>query len=171
MFNSRYLLSAEEGEFLSMISVENEGEDASEGTSYPTELPILAAKNIVLFPGIVLPITIGREKSIKAIKVAYEKDRLIGVLTQDDVKIEDPDFSQLHKIGTIAKVIKLLKMPDGTYTAVLQGRRRFHATNLIQEDPYLRAQIELMKYDDVKDELKFKALLSSIRDSAKEIIN
>ena len=171
MFNSRYLMNEEEGEFLSMISVENEGEDASEGTSYPTKLPVLAAKNIVLFPGIVLPITIGREKSIKAIKYAYENDRLIGVLTQDDMKIEDPDFSQLHKIGTIAKVIKLLKMPDGTYTAVLQGRRRFHATSLVQEKPYLSAQIELMKYDEVEDEMKFKALLSSIRDSAKEIIN
>lgn len=171
MFNPIYKLNGEEGEFLSMISVENEGEDSSDGQSYPSDLPILAAKNIVLFPGIVLPITIGREKSILAIKEAYKNDRLIGVLTQKDMQAEDPKFQELHLVGTVARVIKLLKMPDGSYTAVLQGRRRFSALSLIQEEPYARANIQLMAYDSVSDELKFKALLSSIRDSAREIID
>lgn len=168
--NLNYNLVEEEGEFLSMISIENEGEDESKGESYPLELPIIAAKNIVLFPGIVVPITIGREKSITAIKHAYEGDRLIGVLTQIDSNEEDPGFDGLKKIGTIAKVVKLLKMPDGSYTAILQGKRRFKATQLLQDDPFLKVQMELVFYQRMEEDIRYKAILSSIRERAKEII-
>lgn len=167
----RYKMSNEEGEFFSMISVDNEGEDASAGEEYPDVLPILAAKNIVLFPGIVLPITIGREKSITAIKSAYDTNRLIGVLTQKELKEENPVFEDLYHTGTIAKVVKLLKMPDGSYTAILQGRRRFDATALIHEEPFLQCSIQLVAYKTVSDQRQYTAILSSIKERAKEIID
>ncbi len=168
--NFGYGFSGDDGDFLSMISIENEGEDESTGESYPVELPIIAAKNIVLFPGIVLPITIGREKSITAIQHAYEGKGLIGVLTQKELDEEDPGFDGLHKIGTVAKVVKLLKMPDGSYTAILQGKRRFRATEMIQEKPFLKVRVQLISYNKKEEDLKYKAILSSIRERAKEII-
>ena len=119
MFSNLYFLDqlADDGDFPPIISF-NEEEDAK-GVSYPPNLPILALKNTVLYPGVVLPITIGRDKSIKSVKKAHSDDKYIAVLSQRDVANEDPGKEDLYEYGTIAKILKMLKMPDGSTTAIL----------------------------------------------------
>ena len=161
--------SDDEPDFVPLFSLE-EDEEAKQGEVFPDTLPILPLKNTVLFPGIVTPITIGRDKSIRAVQKAYEDNRFIGVLSQKDVKIESPTSRDLYRIGTIARVLKLLKMPDGSTTAILQGRKRFQLEEMLSEDPYMLGQITTLEYDQPKNKLEFRALISSIRDAAKQII-
>src|SRR6187551_2386664 len=118
----------EENEFMPIISVD-EDEEPINGEDLPELLPVLALKNTVLYPGIVIPITVGREKSMKAVRKAHDTNKQIAVLAQKDVDTEDPDVADLFKVGTLARVLKVLKMPDGSITAILQGRSRF---NLIE---------------------------------------
>ena len=167
-----WLMSAQsddEPDFVPLFSLE-EDEEAKQGEVFPDTLPILPLKNTVLFPGIVTPITIGRDKSIRAVQKAYEDNRFIGVLSQRDVKIESPSSRDLYLIGTIARVLKLLKMPDGSTTAILQGRKRFQLEEMVSEDPYMMGRITTLEYTQPKHKLEFRALISSIRDSAKQII-
>jgi len=167
-----WLMSAQsddEPDFVPLFSLE-EDEEAKQGEVFPDSLPILPLKNTVLFPGIVTPITIGRDKSIRAVQKAYEDNRFIGVLSQRDVKIESPSSRDLYSIGTIARVLKLLKMPDGSTTAILQGRKRFILEDMVSEDPYMVGRIVTLEYTQPKHKLEFRALISSIRDSAKQII-
>lgn len=167
-----WLMSAQsddEPDFVPLFSLE-EDEEAKQGEVFPDSLPILPLKNTVLFPGIVTPITIGRDKSIRAVQKAYEDNRFIGVLSQRDVKIESPSSRDLYSIGTIARVLKLLKMPDGSTTAILQGRKRFILEEMVSEDPYMVGRIATLEYTQPKHKLEFRALISSIRDSAKQII-
>jgi len=167
-----WLMSAQsddEPDFVPLFSLE-EDEEAKQGEVFPDTLPILPLKNTVLFPGIVTPITIGRDKSIRAVQKAYEDNRFIGVLSQRDVKIESPSSRDLYLIGTIARVLKLLKMPDGSTTAILQGRKRFQLEEMVSEDPYMMGRISTLEYTQPKHKLEFRALISSIRDSAKQII-
>ena len=124
----------DETDIMPIISVEDEGE-AKDDEDLPNQLPILALKNTVLFPGIVIPITVGRDKSIRAITEAYEDNRIVAVLSQRDSDIETPTAKDLYEIGTIARILKLLKMPDGTTTAILQGRRRSCSYPLLQGLP------------------------------------
>ncbi|MCB0532726.1 MAG: endopeptidase La [Lewinellaceae bacterium] len=161
--------SDDEPDFVPLFSLE-EDEEAKQGEVFPDTLPILPLKNTVLFPGIVTPITVGRDKSIRAVQKAYEDNRLIGVLSQRDVKIESPSARDLYSIGTIARVLKLLKMPDGSTTAILQGRKRFHLEDMLSEEPYMLGQISTVEYTLPKNKLEFRALISSIRDAAKHII-
>jgi ATP-dependent Lon protease len=161
--------SDDEPDFVPLFSLE-EDDEAKAGEVFPDVMPILALKNTVLFPGIVTPITIGRDKSIRAVQKAYEEHRFLGVLSQKDVKIENPDAKDLHTIGTIARILKLLKMPDGSTTAILQGRKRFMLLDMISEDPYMIGKIQALEYDPVKNKLEFRALVSSIRDAARQII-
>jgi ATP-dependent Lon protease len=160
----------EEGDFMPLLSVEEE-EDIAKGEKFPEEVPVLALKNTVLFPGIVIPITVGRDKSIKAINKAYENDRIIGVLSQKESLTENPDQDDLYKIGTIARILKLLKMPDGTATAILQGRKRFSLSEMIKEDPFMVGKISILDETLPEDNLEFKALISTIKDKAKQIIH
>ncbi len=159
----------EDGDFMPLLSVEEE-EDIATGENFPEVIPILALKNTVLFPGIVIPITVGRDKSIKAINKAYENDRIIGVLSQKESQTEDPDTGDLYKVGTVARILKLLKMPDGTATAILQGRRRFSLSEMIEEDPYMVGKVSVLEETIPEDNLEFKALISTIKDKAKQII-
>jgi ATP-dependent Lon protease len=161
--------SDDEPDFVPLFSLEEEDE-AKIGEIFPEELPILPLKNTVLFPGIVTPITIGRDKSIRAVQKAYEGNRLIGVLSQRDIKIENPNVRDLYRVGTIARILKLLKMPDGSTTAILQGRKRFHLDDMLTEDPYMLGRIHVLEYEVSKNKMEFKALVSSIRDAAKQII-
>jgi ATP-dependent Lon protease len=161
--------SDDEQDFVPLFSLEEEDE-AKVGEIFPEELPILPLKNTVLFPGIVTPITIGRDKSIRAVQKAYEGNRLIGVLSQRDIKIENPNVRDLYRVGTIARILKLLKMPDGSTTAILQGRKRFHLDDMITEDPYMMGHVHVLEYELSKNKMEFKALISSIRDAAKQII-
>ncbi|HAH59143.1 MAG: endopeptidase La [Lentimicrobiaceae bacterium] len=159
-----------ETEFIPLLSAEDEEQMNAE--EVPDTLPILPLRNTVLFPGVVIPITVGRDKSIKLIKDYYKGDRLIGAVAQKDFEIEDPSFSDLNEIGTIAYIIKLLQMPDGSTTAIIQGKKRFRIMAMLQEDPYFMARVS--QFDAAKKPVKdkkFNALMASIKDLAIQIIN
>jgi ATP-dependent Lon protease len=159
----------EDGDFLPLMSIEEEGEPDNDET-YPEILPVLALKNTVLFPGIVIPITVGRDRSIRAINRAYEEGRIIAVLSQRDSKVEDPGLEDLFQIGTVARILKLLRMPDGTTTAILQGRKRFKLEEMIRDNPYMEARIHPLENTWPENKLEFEALISSILDLARQII-
>jgi ATP-dependent Lon protease len=161
--------SDDEPDFVPLFSLE-EDDEAKAGEVFPESLPLLPLKNTVLFPGIVTPITVGRDKSIRAVQKAYEGDRFIGVLSQKDMKIEAPSARDLYRVGTVARILKLLKMPDGSTTAILQGRKRFHLDSMVSEDPYMEGEITMLEYEPPKNKLEFRALISSVRDAAKQII-
>jgi ATP-dependent Lon protease len=159
----------EDSEFMPLVSLD-EGEESESLEPLPKTLPILALKNTVLFPGLLVPITISREKSIKALNKAHDSKKLLGVLTQKDVKDEEPGFDDLYKVGTVAKIVKILRMPDGTTTAILQGKKRFSIENMITEDPHLEATVKYLDYKVVKNKMEFKAVIKSVREVASEII-
>ncbi len=136
-------------------------------------LPILPLRNMVIYPGVLLPVTVARPKSLKLIRQAQENEQLIGVCTQIDRKIEDPGFEHLYSVGTVAQVVRILEMPDNTTTVILEGKRRFSLGEPVSVKPYMKAKINLL--DDImpeKDsESVFSALVSSIKDLATSIIN
>jgi ATP-dependent Lon protease len=160
--------SDDESDFVPLFSLEEDDEKA--GEVFPDAVPLLPLKNTVLFPSIVTPITVGRDKSIRAVQRAYEDNRYIGVLSQKDVKIEAPSARDLYRVGTVARILKLLKMPDGSTTAILQGRKRFHLDEMVSDDPYMIGQISTLEYEQPKNKLEFRALISSVRDAARQII-
>jgi len=173
MFEDFFRLSnpSDEGEFVPMFSiVDDEDENTDNAKGMPDELPILALKNTVLYPGVVIPITIGRDKSIKAVQTAYNGDKIIGVLSQKDQNEEEPGTHDLHKTGTAARVIKLLKMPDGSSTAILQGRARISLLHMTQEDPYLKGVVNYRTSSAVENDMEYTAKVASIKDMAKKII-
>jgi len=124
----------DEGEFMPLMSMDEEDENKID-EEYDEILPVLALKNTVLFPGIVIPITVGRDKSIKAIQAAYDNDRIIAVLSQKEAKVEQPTAEDLFTVGTVARILKLIKMPDGTTTAIIQGRKRFESLQMVKMEP------------------------------------
>lgn len=156
-------------DFMPLFSVEGSDENY-ESEALPKVLPLLALKNTVLFPGVVIPITVGREKSVKAIQQAYKDNKMIGVLSQKDSKIENPSSEDLYKIGTVARILKLIKMPDDTTTAILQGRGRFELSEMLSEEPYLKGEIEQIYEKEPKNKKEFKAFLASIKEAAEEIV-
>ncbi len=167
-FNRTLPLINEDTEFFPLMSQEDEEEMNNEKT--PDTLSILPLRNTVLFPGVVIPITVGRDKSIKLIKDAYRGDRIIGVVSQRDVGVEDPAFEQLNQVGTVALIIKMLQMPDGNTTVIIQGKQRFRLNEEVQSDPYIKATIQ--KFEEVrpKADKEFKALMASIKEMAMQII-
>lgn len=167
-FNRTLPLIKEDTEFFPLMSQEDEEEMNNEQT--PDILSILPLRNTVLFPGVVIPITVGRDKSIKLIKDAYRGDRIIGVVSQRDVGIEDPTFEQLNQIGTVALIIKMLQMPDGNTTVIIQGKQRFRLNEEVQSDPYIKSSIEKFEEIRPKTDKEFKALMASIKEMAMEII-
>jgi len=158
----------EESEFFPLMSSEDEEEMNNE--HIPDIMSVLPLRNTVLFPGVVIPITVGRDKSIKLIRDANKGKKIIGVVAQQDTAIEDPTFNQLHKVGTIALIIKMLQMPDGNTTVILQGKKRFLLKEEVQSEPYLKAIIEPFKEIKPKEDKEFKAMVSSIKDMAMSII-
>ncbi len=159
----------EDSEFFPLMSSEDEEEMNNE--LVPDILPILPLRNTVLFPGVVIPITVGRDKSIKLIRDANKGSRMIGVVSQKDVAIEDPTFTQLNKVGTVALIIKMLQMPDGNTTVILQGKKRFYLKEEVQSEPYIKATIDPFKeVKKAKEDKEFKAMISSIKDMAMNII-
>ena len=158
----------EDSEFFPLMSTEDEEEMNNE--EVPEVLSILPLRNTVLFPGVVIPITVGRDKSIKLIRDANKGSRIIGVVSQQDVGIEDPNFDQLNKVGTIALIIKMLQMPDGNTTVIIQGKKRFFLKEEVQSEPYIKATIEPFKEIKAKEDKEFKAMVSSIKDMAMNII-
>lgn len=156
-------------EFIPLLT--NEDEEIMNNEDTPVELPILAIRNTVLFPGVVLPITVGRDKSIKLVQEAYQGKKTIGVVSQKKQSVEDPGFDDLNRIGTIARIMRLLKMPDGSTTVIIQGKKRFELVEPIATDPYLRARVR--EFPELKPETglkKFRALVDSLKDLAIQII-
>lgn len=158
-------------EFIPIIPLNEEESGDNELQSIPTEIPLLPLRNTVLFPGVVIPITVGRDKSIKAVTDAYKADKLIGVIAQKDSTIEEPEVSDLEEIGTIAKIAKLIKMPDGGTTIIIQGKRRFKVDEITADDPYFKAKVTLLEEEVLKDDKDFDAMVSSIKDLASQIVN
>lgn len=136
----------------------------------PAELPILPLKNTVLYPGVVIPITVGRDKSIQLVRDAYNSpNRMIGVVTQKNMAIENPEPGDLFQTGTVANIVKMLKMPDGSITAVIQGKGRFLIDQFTQQDPYLKATIIKAK-DEYPDQSAARAMVLSLRKEASRVI-
>ena len=156
-------------EFIPLLS--SEDEELIKSEKIPETLPILPLRNTVLFPGVVIPITVGRDKSIRLIKDAYRDKKLIGVVAQKDAEIEEPVAKDLHEIGTVANIIKILQMPDGNTTVIIQGKKRFQLMELVQTDPYFTARVnEYDKIENLIQDKEFKALISSMKDLSIQII-
>lgn len=159
----------EETELIPLLSSEDEERIHKE--ELPEKLPILPLRNMILFPGVVAPITVGRDKSIKLIRDYMRKSKIIGVVAQKDPEIEEPTPGDLHKVGTVAYILKTLQMPDGNTTVIIQGKRRFKISEIIQEEPYIMARVN--KYDKIQKpdhSEEFSALIDSLRDISLEII-
>ncbi|RYE55156.1 MAG: AAA family ATPase, partial [Sphingobacteriales bacterium] len=171
MKESNYLFNPEDDmDFMPIIPLnENDGENGAD-TVIPDELSLLPLRNTVLFPGVVLPITVGRDKSIKAVNDAYKADKLVGVVAQKDSAVEDPVVADLEDIGTVAKIIKLIKMPDGGTTVIIQGKKRFKVQSIISEDPYFRAKVTVLEDEILSKNEDFEAYVANIKDLASQII-
>lgn len=159
---------SEQEEFIPIFNLSDQ--DEKNAADIPTTLPTIALKNTVLFPGNILPITIGRSKSIKAVKKAFKTDKYIAVFSQKDVNIEDPVEADLYRVGTIATVVKMIKMPDGNTTAILQGRTKCQLEAMTSEDPYMETLISHIQEEVPKDKREFNATISSIKDLSRRII-
>ncbi len=168
--NTLFLRSDEDTDFMPIIPINENETEQDRNLVVPDILPILPLRNTVLFPGVVLPITVGRDKSIKAVNDAYKADKLIGVLAQKDANIEEPEPQDLCSIGTVAKIVKLIKMPDGGTTIIIQGKKRFELLELISDDPYFKANIQLLLDDELPTDEDFNAYISTIKDLASQII-
>lgn len=171
MIDTNFFLRAEEDtDFIPIIPLNEMENESDKITSVPDDLPVLPLRNTVLFPGVVLPITVGRDKSIKAVNDAYKADKLIGVLAQKDSTIEDPEINDLCNIGTIAKIVKLIKMPDGGTTIIIQGKKRFILGQITTDEPYFKANVTLVEDDVIPADENFAAIVSNIKDLASQIV-
>ena len=168
--NLKLLPQEEELDFMPIIPLNEDDEANGEKLILPEELPLLPLRNTVLFPGVVIPITVGRDKSIKAIEEAYKTDKLVGVLSQKDSNIEDPGVDDLEGVGSVAKIVKLIKMPDGGTTAILQGKKRFQLVKISSEDPFFKGVVKALEEQVITDDQAFQASVSSIKDLAAQII-
>ena len=173
-FNDRFIAMSAggepEGEFIPLITAEEE--ENMNNQSYPEELAILPLRNNVLFPGVVIPITVGRDKSIKLIQDANKGNKIIGVVSQKNQEVEAPEFADLHKIGTVAQIIRLLKMPDGSSTVIIQGKRRFEMVQPTETEPYMKAKVKLLQESKFSQKDKeMKVMFKTIKDLALQIIH
>ena len=158
----------EDTEFFPLMSQQDEDDMNNEET--PEILAILPLRNTVLFPGVVIPITVGRDKSIKLIKEAYKGDKIIGVVSQRDVSVEDPTFEELNNVGTVAHIIKMLQMPDGNTTVIIQGKQRFQLVSEVQSEPYIKVVIAKFHEAKHRADKEFKTLVASIKEMSSQII-
>lgn len=158
-----------EAELIPLLT--SEDEEALRNEELPKEVPILPLRNTVLFPGVVIPITAGRDKSIELIKDANKSDKIIGVVAQKDQNIENPGPGDLYALGTVAQILRVLKMPDGNTTVIIQGKRRFEIQSIVSEEPYIKASIKPVKEIlPKKGDSEFRAIIDSIKDMALKII-
>ena len=149
----------------------SDDEEAISKESLPETLPILPLKNTVMFPGVVIPITASRDKSIKLINDSNTNDKLIGVVSQKDSKVQSPSLNDIHPTGTVAKILRVLKMPDGNVTVIIQGKKRFSIEQIVSEEPYITAKIkEIPELKPEKNNKEFGATIESIKDIALKII-
>ncbi len=151
--------------------IADDDEETMSNVEIPSELPIIPLRNTVLFPGVVMPITVGREKSIKLIRDANIGNKLIGCVAQKDFEIEEPEFSDFYTIGCLAKILKVIEMPDSTITVIIQGQKRFEIIDFVTSEPYYIAKVrainELRPYEQDRE---YMALVTSLKDTALQII-
>ena len=159
----------DDADLIPLMTPEDEEEINREDV--PEFLPILPLRNTVLFPGVVIPITAGRDKSIQLIKEAYKGNKIIGVVAQKNENIEDPTVNDIHKVGTVATILRMLKMPDGNTTVIIQGKKRFEIDSMVQEQPYFQATTKACKEDRSEEkDVEFEAIIDSIKEMAIKII-
>ena len=159
----------EDSELIPLMTPEDE--EIINKESVPEILPILPLRNTVLFPGVVIPITAGRDKSIQLIKDANKGDKVIGVVAQRNEDIEEPALKDIHTTGVVAQILRVLKMPDGNTTVIIQGKKRFEIDAVIQDEPYLKATVkEALEDREVNDQKEFSAIIDSIKEQALEVI-
>ncbi len=159
----------EDVEMVPLLAVTDEDEEGKDEEYNPT-LPILPIRNNVLFPGVVIPISVGRSKSTKAVNAAYKKDKVIGVISQKDTETEEPEFEDLQKVGTIAKIVKMLKMPDGGTTLIIQGKKRFSLNKIVKDEPYLVGEVEALEESNSSNKKEIKAFIASMKEQATQIV-
>ena len=159
----------EDAELIPLMTPEDE--EIINKESVPAMLPILPLRNTVLFPGVVIPITAGRDKSIQLIKDANKGDKIIGVVAQKNEEEEDPGLKDIHTTGVVAQILRVLKMPDGNTTVIIQGKKRFEIDQIIQDEPYLKATVkEAVDDRSIEDKKEFDAIIDSIKEQALEVI-
>ncbi|MDO7612898.1 MAG: LON peptidase substrate-binding domain-containing protein, partial [Crocinitomicaceae bacterium] len=158
-----------DAEFIPLTTAEEE--ETVNKQVFPENLSILPLRNNVLFPGVVIPITVGRDKSIKLIQEANKGNKIIGVVSQKDQEEESPEFKDLHKTGTVAQIVRLLKMPDGSSTVIIQGKRRFEMLEAIQTEPFLTASVKILNEEPFdKKNKELDVMFKTIKDLALQII-
>lgn len=170
---------------LKAVLLENMGEDSADflpimgdekellndNLQIPDTLPILPLRNTVLFPGVIIPINIGRFKSLKLIQDSYKRSALIGVIAQKDTNTEDPTINDLYPIGTVASILKILEMPDGTTTAIIQGKKRFHLEDILYDNPYHVGKIQIKQEEGLpENDPEYNAIAESLKDMASKIV-
>jgi ATP-dependent Lon protease len=161
--------SENDSDFIPLIT--DEDEDLILATDVPESLPILPLRNTVLFPGVIIPISVGRNKSMKLIRDSYKKSKIIGAVAQKDPSIDSPGFKDLHSVGTVAQILKILEMPDGSTSVIIQGKRRICLDAPIKEEPYLTAKIhQLTDTKPKKKDSEFEAIVGSLKDLSLRII-
>ncbi|NDB33760.1 MAG: endopeptidase La [Flavobacteriia bacterium] len=158
-----------DSEFIPLITAEEE--ESVNRQDFPEELPILPLRNNVLFPGVVIPITVGRDKSIKLIQDSNKGNKIIGVVSQKNQDQESPNFNDLNTLGTVAQIVRLLKMPDGSSTVIIQGKRRFEIVTPIQTEPYMKAKVKVLPESPIdKKDKEFDMMINTVKDLALQII-
>ena len=157
-------------DLIQLVSLDDDKEERGE---LPDIMPILPIKNTVLFPGVVIPITVGRKKSIRLVKKSYDGDRLIGVVAQRNNAVEEPGINDLYKVGTVAKILKMLVLPDGNTTIIIQGKRRYKMEEVLEEDPFVKARIRYLVDRNVlvAKRKESVALVQSLKESATRILH
>jgi len=159
-----------DSEFIPMIS-ENDEDQLLQQTDLPDTLPILPLRNMVLFPGVVMPVTIGRSKSLRLVRDTYQKESLLAVFTQIDSNIDDPAAKDLHPIGLVARIVRILEMPDNTTTVIIQGMKRCALDELVTTEPFLKGRVRILDETPyVKDDREFEALIQAIKELSIKII-
>jgi len=166
----KQLMFSEDQEIIPILTDDNEDDNETQ-SRYPEILPILPLKNAVLFPGVVIPITVGREKSIQLIKEYNRHDRIIGTATQRDANIEDPQMHDLYPVGTLAQIVKIIEMPDGSTSVIIHGKKRITFKEQVATEPFLLCKVSQLH--DIKPEIdeEFNAILETMKDLAMKIIN
>ncbi|MCB9045388.1 MAG: endopeptidase La [Chitinophagales bacterium] len=159
----------DEMEFMPIVPLGEDEMDEQEKGDLPTEIPVIALRNTVLFPNVVLPITVAREKSVLAINKAQEEGKWIGVLAQKDGENEDPTTNDVYHTGTVAKIVKQIKMPDGNTTIFIMGRMRFEVAEFTQTEPYFKANVNYIEDTFPKEDPAFDALIASLKDMSEQI--
>ncbi|HYQ56471.1 MAG TPA: LON peptidase substrate-binding domain-containing protein, partial [Draconibacterium sp.] len=155
-------MADDESDFLPIIA---DGDDKDlKNVEVPSVLPILPLRNTVLFPGVVLPITVGRERSLKLIRDVNRGSKLLGTVAQKDYTIDKPEAIDLYEIGTVAEIMKVLEMPDGSTSVIIQGKRRFRINEFVSEEPYFKASVEPLNDVTSKDDNEFNAIVGSLKD-------